>query len=72
MGSVDAFQGLVRHPYLGAKQEGALGFGKGIGRGLGGFYFHMMAGTYLDRRLGSTSNNTTSNLRSSRVLFEGY
>jgi sterol 3beta-glucosyltransferase len=34
----------VRHPYLGAKQEGPLGFGKGVGRGLGGLFFHSHAG----------------------------
>ena len=33
----------MRHPYLGAKQEGVIGFGKGIGRSIGGFYFHSMA-----------------------------
>jgi hypothetical protein len=44
LGFGDAFLGIVRHPYLGAKQEGALGFGKGLGRGLGGFYCHSMAG----------------------------
>ncbi|KAJ8118746.1 hypothetical protein OPT61_g357 [Boeremia exigua] len=46
LGFGDAFQGLVRHPYLGAKQEGALGFGKGIGRGIGGFYFHVFAAIF--------------------------
>lgn len=44
MGFADAFQGIVRHPYLGAKQEGFGGFGKGIGRAFGGFYCHSMAG----------------------------
>lgn len=44
MGFGDAFQGIIRHPYLGAKEEGALGFGKGIGRAIGGFYCHLMAG----------------------------
>jgi sterol 3beta-glucosyltransferase len=46
MGFADAFQGIVRHPYLGAKQEGFGGFGKGIGRAFGGFYCHSMAGVY--------------------------
>jgi sterol 3beta-glucosyltransferase len=40
----------VRHPYLGAKQEGSLGFGKGIGRGLGGLFFHSMAGKSTRKR----------------------
>lgn len=44
MGLVDALQGIVRHPYLGAKEEGPLGFGKGIGRAFGGFYCHLFAG----------------------------
>jgi hypothetical protein len=44
LGFGDAFQGIVRHPYLGAKQEGVLGLGKGVGRGMGGFFFHSMAG----------------------------
>lgn len=46
LGFVDAFQGVVRHPYLGAKQEGPLGFGKGLGRGLAGFSCHMLAGKH--------------------------
>ncbi|KAF2626779.1 glycosyltransferase family 1 protein [Macroventuria anomochaeta] len=46
LGFGDAFQGIVRHPYLGAKQEGLVGFGKGIGRGVGGFYFHSMAAIF--------------------------
>jgi hypothetical protein len=44
LGFGDAFIGLVRHPYLGAEQEGVLGFGKGVGRGIGGFCLHSMAG----------------------------
>lgn len=44
LGISDAAQGIIRHPYLGAKQEGPLGFGKGIGRAFAGFYFHLMAG----------------------------
>lgn len=46
MGFADAFQGIVRHPYLGAKQEGFGGFGKGIGRACGGFFCHSLAGMY--------------------------
>jgi hypothetical protein len=44
LGFGDALFGIVRHPYLGAKEEGVLGFGKGVGRSLGGFWFHSMAG----------------------------
>jgi hypothetical protein len=51
LGFGDALLGIVRHPYLGAKQEGALGFGKGLGRGLGGLYFHSMAGESIPRLL---------------------
>jgi sterol 3beta-glucosyltransferase len=50
-GLSDALLGIVRHPYLGARQEGALGFGKGIGRGLGGLYCHSMAGKFGARRI---------------------
>ncbi|KAF9694720.1 hypothetical protein EKO04_007312 [Ascochyta lentis] len=46
LGFGDALQGVVRHPYLGAKQEGPLGFGKGIGRAFGGFYCHLMAAIF--------------------------
>ncbi|RAR07338.1 glycosyltransferase family 1 protein [Stemphylium lycopersici] len=46
LGFGDALVGIARHPYLGAKQEGALGFGKGLGRGLGGLYFHSMAAIF--------------------------
>jgi hypothetical protein len=51
LGFGDALLGIVRHPYLGAKQEGPLGFGKGLGRGLGGLYFHSMAGESTPRML---------------------
>ena len=47
MGFADAFQGIVRHPYLGAKQEGFGGFGKGIGRAFAGFWCHSLAGTHI-------------------------
>jgi sterol 3beta-glucosyltransferase len=46
MGFSDAFQGIVRHPYLGAKQEGFGGFGKGVGRAFCGLYLHSMAGVH--------------------------
>ncbi|KAJ4985852.1 glycosyltransferase family 28 domain-containing protein [Stagonosporopsis vannaccii] len=46
MGFFDAFQGFVRHPYLGAKEEGPLGFSKGLGRGLAGFFFHTFAAIF--------------------------
>lgn len=44
LGLSDAFQGIVRHPYLGAKQEGPMGFGKGMGRAFLGFFYHSLAG----------------------------
>ncbi|KAF1362686.1 UDP-Glycosyltransferase/glycogen phosphorylase [Lizonia empirigonia] len=46
MGFSDAFMGIMRHPYLGATQEGPLGFVKGVGRGLGGFYCHSLAAIF--------------------------
>ena len=35
-GIYDGFTGLVKQPYNGAKDEGALGFVKGVGKGIGG------------------------------------
>ena len=35
-GIYDGFTGLVRQPYNGAKDDGALGFVKGVGKGIGG------------------------------------
>jgi hypothetical protein len=43
-GLYEAFSGLVKHPYLGAKIEGPLGFPRGIGRGVFGFGCHTLAG----------------------------
>lgn len=42
----EAFGGIVRHPYVGAQKEGALGFGKGVGRGIGAFGFHILAAVF--------------------------
>jgi hypothetical protein len=70
LGFGDALVGIARHPYLGAKQEGALGFGKGLGRGLGGLYFHSMAGE-LTLRCEICPSDFTSNLRRTRILLEG-
>jgi len=47
MGIYEAFGGIVRHPYIGAKIEGPIGFGKGIGRGIWGFGCHILAGMYI-------------------------
>jgi len=33
---VDAVSGVVTQPYRGARKEGVVGFGKGIGKGIGG------------------------------------
>ena len=33
----DGYSGLFKKPYKGAKEEGTLGFVKGIGKGVGGF-----------------------------------
>ncbi|KAI8931389.1 hypothetical protein NX059_011721 [Plenodomus lindquistii] len=47
LGFVVAFGGIIKHPYLGAKQEGPGGFGKGIARAAGAFHCHSMAGECL-------------------------
>jgi len=44
LGLFEAFSSLVKHPYLGAKKEGPLGVPKGVGRGIGAFLCHLMAG----------------------------
>ena len=36
-GIYDGWTGVYKHPYHGAKKEGAVGFAKGVGKGLGGF-----------------------------------
>jgi len=46
LGLYEGFGSLIRHPYLGATNEGPLGFPKGIGRGICGFGCHTMAGEY--------------------------
>jgi hypothetical protein len=43
-GLYDGLTGLVTQPYNGAKKEGALGFVKGFGKGLGGVVFKPSAG----------------------------
>ena len=40
---LDGVTGIVYHPYRGAKKEGAAGFGKGIGKGVGGLVFKSTA-----------------------------
>lgn len=42
----DAFEGIVRHPYIGAQKEGAVGFGKGVGRGVGAFGWHVLSAIF--------------------------
>ncbi|TAQ83705.1 hypothetical protein B7494_g7975 [Chlorociboria aeruginascens] len=44
LGFYDGFTGLVTQPYHGAKKKGLLGFGKGIGKGVGGLIFKPTAG----------------------------
>ena len=39
----DGITGLAYHPYRGARKEGATGFGKGIGKGVGGLVFKSTA-----------------------------
>jgi len=39
----DAWTGLVRHPFLGAQEDGIGGFFKGVGKGAGGFVLKPLA-----------------------------
>lgn len=43
-GLYDGLTGLVTQPYNGAKKEGAVGFLKGFGKGLGGVVFKPSTG----------------------------
>lgn len=45
-GIYDGWTGLVRHPYRGAKEEGGLGFVKGVGIGFGGFVLKDLAAIF--------------------------
>lgn len=72
MGFVDAFQGIVRHPYLGAKQEGFGGFGKGIGRACGGFWFHSMAGVCSLFSMLWNCTDTVSDLCATWIFPKGH
>lgn len=40
---LDGVTGIVYHPYRGAQKQGASGFGKGIGKGVGGLVFKSTA-----------------------------
>lgn len=42
-GIYDGVTGLVLHPYHGARENGALGFVKGVGKGIGGFFLKDLA-----------------------------
>jgi len=41
----DAVSGIVMQPYAGAKKDGATGFLKGVGKGVGGIFFKTGAAT---------------------------
>lgn len=45
LGLYDGISGLVTQPIKGAKEEGASGFIKGFGKGIGGIVFKSGAGT---------------------------
>ena len=45
-GVYDGWTGLVKHPYQGAKTDGALGFVKGMGKGVGGFVLKDLAAIF--------------------------
>lgn len=46
LGHYDAWSGLVKHPYRGAKQEGPKGFGKGVFRAGRGFMTNTLAAIF--------------------------
>ena len=45
-GIYDGVTGLVTQPVEGARQEGTLGFAKGLGKGLGGAMIKPIAGNF--------------------------
>ena len=45
-GVYDGWTGLVKHPYQGAKTDGASGFVKGLGKGVGGFILKDLAAIF--------------------------
>lgn len=49
-GFFDGIAGLVTHPIRGAEKEGAGGFVKGIGKGIGGLIAKPAAGEFRERR----------------------
>ena len=65
----DAFSGLVKHPYKGAKLEGPLGLGKGVGRGVWGFGTHTLAGKYT---IMFTVGRTRTNVSAAIFGLPGY
>lgn len=52
----DGITGLVTQPMAGAKKDGAAGFVKGIGKGIGGIMLKPGAGKFVPQHLGYTSN----------------
>lgn len=45
LGWYEGVTGIVTQPWNGAKKEGAVGFAKGVGKGLGGAFVHPLAGS---------------------------
>ena len=45
-GVYDGVTGLVRHPYVGAREDGPVGFFKGVGKGVGGFVLKDLAAVF--------------------------
>jgi hypothetical protein len=74
LGLFEAFSSLIEHPYLGAKLEGPLGFPRGVGRGIGAFLCHMLAGEYTKMwQLGREFALTRcSGVGCSRIYVEGH
>ncbi|CBY00654.1 similar to glycosyltransferase family 28 N-terminal domain protein [Plenodomus lingam JN3] len=46
LGFYEAFAGVLCHPYMAARQEGAIGVPKGLGRSLSSFSCHILAGVF--------------------------
>lgn len=46
LGWYEGVTGLVTQPWNGAQKEGAVGFAKGVGKGLGGAFVHPLAGSF--------------------------
>lgn len=76
-GLYDGWTGLVKHPYMGAKQQGPVGFAKGIGKGVGGFVLKDLAAVFgpvaftlkgFQKEYAKRHNRQNDRIRHARVL----